>query len=146
VNGYLLDLNVLIALLDPAHINHDAAHHWFASIDDQTWASCPITENGLIRILSNPRYPNVDWMPRDIIRHLQKFFLSGLGHQFWPDSVSLGDETLFRHELIVSHKQLTDVYLLGLAVRNSGTLVTFDRSIPLAAVIGSDKDSMIVLR
>jgi len=146
VSGYLLDVNVLIALLDPAHINHDAAHRWFAGIDGQTWASCPITENGLIRILSNPRYPNVDWMPRDIIRHLQGFFSSRLGHQFWPDSLSLGDETLFWHELIVSHKQLTDVYLLGLAVRNSGALVTFDRSIPLATVKGSGKDSMIILR
>ena len=146
MSGYLLDVNVLIALVDPSHVNHDGAHRWFARIADHTWATCPITENGLIRILSNPRYPNVDWMPRDIIRHIQGFFISGLGHQFWPDSVSLGDETLFQHEFIVSHKQLTDVYLLGLAVNNSGALVTFDRSIPLTTVKGADKDSMIVLR
>ncbi len=146
MNGHLLDVNVLIALLDPAHINHDAAHLWFSRNAGQTWATCPITENGLIRILSNPRYPNLDWMPRDIVRHLQGFLRPDLGHEFWPDNVSLSDESLFQQEFIVSHKQLTDVYLLGLAVKRAGALVTFDQSIPLAAVLGAGKNDMLVLK
>ena len=73
MSGHLLDVNVLIALLDPAHINHDAAHHWFSRIESRTWATCPITENGLVRILSNPRYLNVDWMPGDVVQHLRGF-------------------------------------------------------------------------
>lgn len=146
MSGYLLDVNVLIALLDPAHVNHDAAHHWFSMNADQTWATCPITENGLIRILSNPRYPNADWMPKDILQHLRGFLRPDLGHVFWSDSVSLNDGSLFNQAFIVSHKQLTDVYLLGLAVSRSGALVTFDRSIPLAAVKGADESPLILLR
>jgi len=144
---HLLDVNVLIALLDPAHVNHDQAHHWFGQhAKAHGWATCPLTENGLVRILSNPRYPNIDWLPRDILQHLHHFLVPELGHEFWPDSVSLGDATLFRHEFIVSHKQLTDVYLLGLAMKRGGALVTFDRSIPLAAVAGADARNLVVLR
>ena len=95
---------------------------------------------------TNPQcYPNVDWMPRDILRHLNEFLTPTLGHEFWPDAVSLRDEELFDHRFIVSHKQLTDVYLLGLAVSKVGALVTFDPSIPLPAVRGAERDSLIVL-
>ena len=146
MSGYLLDVNVLIALLDPAHVNHNAAHRWFAANAGQRWATCPLTENGLMRILSNPRYPNVDWMPNDVTRHLRGFLVADMGHVFWPDTVSLRDDAVFDHQFIVSHKQLTDVYLLGLAVSQSGSLVTFDRSIPLAAVKAATKDSLVVLR
>jgi toxin-antitoxin system PIN domain toxin len=145
MSGYLLDVNVLIALLDQAHVNHDAAHHWFSGRTGGRWATCPITENGLIRILSNPRYPNVDWMPADIVQHLRSFLLPELGHVFWPDRISLRDDKLFHHAFIVSHKQITDVYLLGLAVDRSGVLVTFDRSIPLPAVRGAGEEHVTVL-
>jgi hypothetical protein len=55
---YLLDVNLLIALIDPTHIGHDAAHNWFGSIGSVSWATCPITENGVIRIVGHPKYPN----------------------------------------------------------------------------------------
>ncbi len=142
MSTYLLDVNVLIALLDPAHINHDVAHHWFAKAREHHWATCPITENAVIRILSNPSYPSVDWMPNEIMDHLDGFLTQELGHIFWEDSVSLQDESLFDRSMIRSHRQLTDIYLLGLAVKHNGRLVTFDRSIPWQAVRGASKSSL----
>jgi toxin-antitoxin system PIN domain toxin len=144
-NGHLLDVNVLIALLDPAHVNHDAAHQWYAAHSGKTWATCPITENGVIRILSSLRYPNLDWMPSDVIRHLRRFLRPELNHVFWPDGVSLTDGTLFQQGRIRGHKQITDIYLLGLAVHRGGTLVTFDRSIPLESVQGAGEEHLTVI-
>lgn len=142
---YLLDVNVLIALLDPAHINHDASHSWFAKARKQRWATCPITENAVIRILSNPNYPSVDWIPSEVMGHLDGFLTSKLGHIFWGDTVSLQDGRLFERWMVKGHKQLTDIYLLGLAVKNGGILTTFDRSIPLEAVIGANESHIKLL-
>ncbi|MDO9124550.1 MAG: VapC toxin family PIN domain ribonuclease, partial [Deltaproteobacteria bacterium] len=55
---YLLDVNLLLALSDPMHIHHELAHRWFAEKGHQAWATCPLTENGFIRIASHPNYPN----------------------------------------------------------------------------------------
>jgi predicted nucleic acid-binding protein len=67
-------------------------------------------------------------------------------HHFWPDSVSLLDETLFRISAIIGHQNVTDAYLLGLAVRNHGRLATFDRSIPLNAVPGARPGNLALIR
>ncbi len=142
---YLLDVNVLIALLDPAHVNHEAAHRWFAQAREYRWATCPITENAVIRILSNPNYPSVDWMPNEVMGHLDGFLTGKLGHLFWEDSVSLQDDLLFERWMIRGHKQLTDIYLLGLAVSKDGILTTFDRSIPLKAVKGATESHIKLL-
>ncbi len=142
---YLLDVNVLIALLDPAHVNHKAAHSWFAKIREYRWATCPITENAVIRILSNPSYPSVDWMPNEVMEHLGGFFTEKLGHVFWEDVVSLQDDLLFDRWMIRGHKQLTDIYLLGLAIKKGGILTTFDRSIPLKAVKGATENHLTLL-
>ena len=78
---YLLDVNVLIALIDPAHVQHDAAHHWFAETGSASWATCPLTENGLLRIVGHPRYPNAPGTPAMIAAILQA--LRALpGHRF----------------------------------------------------------------
>lgn len=130
---YLLDVNLLIALCDPMHLHHEAAHHWFGAVGRSAWATCPITENGFVRIASHPTYPN---RPGDapavlaILRH----FCTDAGHHFWSDSVSLGDILLPGASFI--HSQVTDLYLLGLAVAQSGRLATFDRRIPLGVVRG----------
>ena len=133
----------LVAMLDPAHINHESAHRWIAQNRKNGWATCPITLNGCARILGNPRYPSIETLAEvfDILRKL----CSDDDHTPWDDTVSLLDKALFRERLIGGHQQITDVYLLGLAVRRSGRLVTFDRSIPLKAVIGTDASCLVVL-
>ena len=132
----LLDVNVLVALFDPAHPNHEDAHRWFGRNRKRGWATCTLTVNGCVRVLSNPAYPTVDATPAEVISRL-RMLCSGSGHQFWPDSVSLLDDTLFRPQMIAGHQKITDVYLLGLAFRHNGRLVTFDRSIPVKAVVGA---------
>ena len=132
----LLDVNVLVSLFDPAHPNHEDAHAWFARNRRQGWATCAITVNGCARVLSNPAYPTVSATVADVVSRLRTLCASA-GHQWWEESISLVDENLFRIPQIAGHRQITDVYLLGLAVRHGGKLVTFDRSIPLKAVAGA---------
>jgi uncharacterized protein len=141
---YLLDVNVLVALFDPAHRNHDEAHRWFARNRKYGWATCPITIDGCIRILSNPVYPTLDSSPSDVAQLIQIACSSG-GHHFWEDSVSLLDESLFRLSAIRGHQKITDAYLLGLAVRNHGALATFDQNIPRKAVVEANPGSLVVI-
>ena len=137
----LLDVNVLVALHDPAHPNHEDAHRWFGRNRKRGWATCPITVNGCVRVLSNPAYPTVAATPAEAASRL-RILCAGPDHEFWSDSVSLLDESLFRLQAITGHQQITDIYLLGLAVRHSGKLATFDRSIPLKAVVGAGPDRL----
>lgn len=140
----LLDVNVLVALFDPAHCHHDEAHRWFGRNRASGWATCPMTINGCIRVLSNPAYPTVEATPAEVTERLREL-LSTQHHHFWEDSVSLADAALFQPSMIVGHQKVTDVYLLGLAVRNHGRLATFDRSIPLKAVRGACPAHMVLL-
>jgi uncharacterized protein len=131
----LLDVNVLIALFDPGHVHHEVAHDWFADEGSGGWATCPLTELGFVRILANPASgPNPE-RPTTLLRHLRQFYKSA-AHVFWTDSLSLQDEKVFDLS-VASHRQLTDVYLLGLAHKKGGRLATFDRTIPLKAVLGA---------
>ena len=132
---YLLDVNVLIALIDPSHIHHDSAHEWFASIE--RWATCAITENGVLRILGNPNYPNSPGPPAIVATYLAD--LKKLpGYEFWTEAMSILDKNHFKPHRISSPKQITDSYLLGLAVRHGGLLATFDRNLSTDAVIGGE--------
>ncbi|HEY9141440.1 MAG TPA: TA system VapC family ribonuclease toxin [Bryobacteraceae bacterium] len=140
----LLDVNVLIALFDPAHPNHEDAHAWFGKNRKRGWAACPLTINGCVRVLSSPAYQTVDATPGDVLVRLHAL-CSASDHHFWPDSVSLLDERLFDPRRIAGHQKITDVYLLGLAVRQRGKLITCDRSIPLKAVFGADANHLEVL-
>jgi len=133
----LLDINVLVALFDSAHLNHDEAHDWFKAARGTAWATCPITINGVVRILSNPAYPSVEATPGEVNSRLQDL-CSSPQHEFWPDDVSLLENQAFRPTSIGSHQKITDVYLLALAVHRKGQLVTFDRSISLKAVVGAE--------
>jgi uncharacterized protein len=139
----LLDVNVLIALFDPTHVHHETAHDWFADNAAAGWATCPITENGFLRILTNPRAEVID--DRATVFASLRDFCGSRGHVFWEDAVSLRDETLFDGSVIVSYQQLTDVYLLGLAARKGGRLATFDDGIPLKAVKGATRDTLAVV-
>ena len=132
----LLDVNLLVALFDPDHIHHEAAHDWFADNRAAGWATCPVTENGFVRVISHPQYGAASARPAEVVDRLRRF-CAGAHHAFWPDAVSLRDDTLFRPAFIRGHRQLTDIYLLGLAVKRGGCLATLDRTIPLAAVAGA---------
>ena len=140
----LLDVNVLLALFDPAHIHHDVAHDWFAQRGSYGWATCPLTQNGFLRnaaALSKTKDP---MSVAEIVEGLQTF-ASSAQHRFWPDDISLLDERRFNAEMVLGHQQLTDVYLLGLAVKHRGVLATFDRKIPIGAVKGAKAEHVEVL-
>jgi toxin-antitoxin system PIN domain toxin len=139
----LLDGNVLIALFDETHVPHEPAHDWFADEGAGGWATCPITENGFLRVMTHPRAS--DGTDRDTVFASLRKLCSRHDHLFWTDSVSLRDERIFDTSVIVSHRQLTDLYLLGLAVRNKGRLVAFDARIPVRAVEKATAQSLIVL-
>lgn len=140
----LLDVNVLVALFDPAHVNHEDAHRWFGRNRKRGWATCPMTINGCIRVLSNPAYPTVEATPAEVAVRLRSF-CSTADHHFWADSVCLLDEALFQASMIRGHQKITDAYLLGLTVRNHGRLATFDRSIPLKAVQGAAPGNLVLI-
>jgi uncharacterized protein len=133
----LLDVNVLIALLDSDHVHHLAAHAWLEEHIESGWASCPLTQNGCIRIMSQPAYPG-SLPARAVASRLRDATATGW-HAFWPDSISLVDQRLVEWSGVLSPRHVTDVYLLGLAVHNAGRFVTFDRSVPLRAVAGADE-------
>jgi toxin-antitoxin system PIN domain toxin len=134
----LLDVNVLVALFDPAHIHHDAAHGWFGVNRKNKWATCPLTENALVRILSNPAYPGSRTMVADAAARLTSF-CSESDHLFWPDTQSLRDRGRFRWKHVQGHRQISDVYLLALAVSNHGCLATFDATISPRAIDGAER-------
>jgi toxin-antitoxin system PIN domain toxin len=125
VTTFLLDVNVLIALVDPAHVQHDQAHAWFSRTGRKSFATCPLTENGLIRIVGHPKYPNTPGPPSAVVQSLVA--IRGLpGHVFWPDKVSVADPTYFAPQLLTSHSRVTDSYLLALTRANGGRLATMD--------------------
>lgn len=140
----LLDVNVLLALSNPKHMHHEAAHDWFADHHARGWATCPITQNGFVRVLSNPAAGAGGVRTAEVIDLLQRF-CSAKEHVFWPDGVSLTDSQLFNPSLIRGYRQVSDIYLLGLAKKMGGYLATFDGGIPLAAVVGATRDTLAVI-
>lgn len=140
----LLDVSVLVALFDPDHVHHETAHDWFADHRGSGWATCPVTENGFLRVLANPAYGSPVSRPDAVLQHLRRF-CAGAGHHFWDDGVSLRDERLFDSSVLAGHRQVTDVYLLGLAVSRRGCLATFDRGIRLSAVRGARPANLAVI-
>ena len=139
----LLDVNVLVALLDRQHAAHAAAHSWLAAQIVHGWASCPLTENGCLRVLTNPRYP-APVSAAEVLAKLAAAKASG-HHEFWPDDVSVTDSAHFDREKMRGHQQVTDVYLLALAVHHGGRLATFDQGIGTAAVPAASIDHLVVL-
>ncbi|MFZ0305090.1 MAG: TA system VapC family ribonuclease toxin [Terracidiphilus sp.] len=141
--GYLLDVNVLIALIDPTHVQHDRAHAWFAATGRLVWATCPITANGVLRIVGSARYPNSPGNPSVVAEILE--ILCGLGgHEFWPDDVSIFDKNRFDTERVLDSAQITDSYLLALARAHGGRLATFDRHLITNAVAGGAKTLYLI--
>jgi toxin-antitoxin system PIN domain toxin len=133
VTRYLLDVNVLIALIDPAHLQHEAVHTWFGGVGRKSFATCPITENGLLRIVGHPKYPNSPGPP-SVVVHALAAIRALPGHRFWADTVSLMDGALVDASLLSSHSRVTDSYLLALAHANKGRLATLDQKLATEAV------------
>jgi uncharacterized protein len=139
----LFDVNALIAILDEQHVHHWVAHEWWAANQSDGWATCPLTENGMARIMSQPTYKNpiaatfaIDLLAEQAAR---------TDHVFWPDALSLRDPEVFDASRILGPNQVTDTYLLALAVKHGGRLVTFDQAIPLRAVRRATERHLVVL-
>lgn len=140
----LFDVNFLLALLDRDHIHHKRAVDWLGDHAAGGWASCPITQNGCVRIMSNPRYQNPTSV-QDAIRRLSKA-TNTLGHEFWPDAIGLFEPDLVDWTKALSCRSISDAYLLALAVRNNGRLVTFDQGIHADFVNGARTENLAVVR
>lgn len=134
---WLLDVNVLLALLDPVHVHHEVAHAWFATVR-VSWASCNLTENGALRIMAHPRYGNAV-ASAAVAAELLQALCSQSGHVFWPGDVSLLDSPLVDHSRLLASDQVTDTYLLALAVQHGGRLATFDKRLVTSAVRGGEQ-------
>lgn len=139
----LLDVNVLIALLDAAHIQHAQAHQWLAGNAAAGWASCPITQNGCIRIMSQPGYPG-SLAAAEVASRLTEASQHE-GHRFWPDDISLLAPGTIAWQRVLGHRQVTDNYLLALAVRHKGRFVTFDARVQFEAVAQAKPRHLVVL-
>lgn len=137
----LLDVNVLVALFDIQHIHHDRVSLWMAEKDLLTFASCPITEMGCVRVLSQTKAQH-GLSTRQLTELVTPFFD---GCEQWPCDIRLSDSARFNKDFIHGHRQLTDIYLLGLAKSRDSGLVTLDRSIPIAAVRGASEKNLVVL-
>ncbi len=121
----LLDVNVLLALFDPHHVGHEAAHGWFARVCRNDWATCSVTEAGFIRVLSNPAYRTATATPAEAAVRLARFCESG-GHTFWPDDIPPRISLSASGRRLQGHRQVTDFHLAALAARHEGQLATFD--------------------
>lgn len=128
MKGYLLDTNVLIALLWPSHVQHDRAVKWFARQRAKGWATCPLTEAGFVRIVSNPAFSRDAVTPREAAGLLAANTVAK-DHAFWPDELPFAEAVAFAGTRLVGHQQTTDAYLLGLALRRGGLLATLDERI-----------------
>ena len=139
----LFDLNVLVALWDAEHLHNARALQWWSQNRTDGWASCPLTQNGFLRVVSQPSY-SFPISISEAFGHLHRNTETS-DHAFWPDDISLLDERLIDRSRVLGPKQLTDIYLLALAVKHGGRLVTFDRAIPTAAVRGAQADRVMVI-
>ena len=139
----LLDISMLLALFDRAHLHHGLAVRWWAGEMRHGWASCPLTENGFLRIISQRSYPRPVPLA-DAMQVLRRQVAQG-GHAFWPDDVSLLDGAVIDPARLLGPRQLTDVYLLALATKHGGRLATLDRGISLNAARGAEEANLVVI-
>lgn len=140
----LLDVNVLIALLDDAHVFSQRANAWLDATPRRI-ATCPIVENGVIRIMSAPVYSATHRATPEQVANGLKALSKGVDHEFWPDEVSLLDDSRVDFSRLHGHRQITDAYLLALAVHHGGALASFDAGVPLTAVRGATRKHLLAL-
>ena len=139
----LLDVNVLIALLYADHLHHARAAGWLAQNIAAGWASCAVTQNGCVRIMSQPGYPNP--LPTARVAERLRDATHTAHHRFIAEAPSLLDTERFDTEQLLGHRQVTDAYLLGLAVWHGLRFVTFDANMPMRVVRGAKIEHLVVL-
>lgn len=139
----LLDVNVLLALLDADHVDHERATEWLDGVPSGGWASCAITQNGFVRIISQPRYPS-PVTPAEAIELLERATGTPL-HEFWPCDVSVLDPAKVDRSRVHGPRQVTDAYLLALATAHGGSFATFDRGLVRSAVPSASADNLVVI-
>jgi toxin-antitoxin system PIN domain toxin len=139
---HLLDVNVLVALMWPAHAYHDRAQEWFAKYSKNGWATCPLTQTGCVRILSNPSFSSDAVTPQQALKLLGAN-LSHPSHQFWPDDLNFAEAVEPMQKQMQGHQQVSDAYLLGLAMHRKGRLTTMDRGV--LSLLPKDKQTSVVV-
>ena len=139
----LFDVSMLLALFDPAHVFNATARQWWSKNSDHGWASCPLTENGFLRVVSQRGYSSP--LPLAGALSMLRAWAVPARHAFWPDDVSLLDPKVFDHRHVLGPGQLTAVYLLAMAVKHGGRFATFDRGISLKAVRGASAKHLDVV-
>ena len=136
-------MSFLVALLDQEHVQHEKSNDWLATNGAGGWATCPVTENGCLRVLTNPRY-TVPQSAAFVLGRLDATRRSG-NHAFWSDDLSITDEAVFDWDRLQGHQQITDISLLALAVAHSRRLVTFDQRIQPGMVKGCRPEHLVTL-
>ena len=124
----LLDANVLIALMWPAHEDHDRAQAWFRKNANRGWATCAHTQSAFVRIVSNPAF-SPDAVTPQAASNLLSNNLRDARHHFWSMDIPFQKAAEPLLKRLIGHHQVTDAYLLGLAMHKNGRLVTMDRGI-----------------
>lgn len=140
----LLDVNVWIALFDDSHQFSDRANLYIEKKGVQI-ATCPLIENGVVRVMSSPHYSRRGSPAIQQVRERLREACNALDHVFWPDDVSVRDDDLFNFARVQGHNQITDLYLLALAVRHGGCLASFDQGIALSSVHGATQKHLLLL-
>lgn len=138
----LLDVSFLIAWIDRNHVSHRVAQAWLAANRAEGWATCPITENGCLRIVTNPKYAHPA-RATEVLQALDDARADSC-HEFWPEDLSVTNAN-FDRSAMIGHQQVTDIYLLALAVSRGARMVTFDTGISLDAVVGATAENLLVL-
>lgn len=144
---WLFDINVLLAIVDPLNPFHRTIHNWLGEHKNAGWATCPITENGFVRILAQPKYRGARRTAPEAIELLRSMKAEALqSHVFWADDCSISDSESVMHERLVAPSQITDVYLAALALRHGGRFLTFDRGIPWQCIRGASSELVEIPR
>lgn len=143
--SYLLDLNALISLAWPTHVHHEYAHRWLAQQERCNLATCPITQCGFVRISSNPKIIP-DAVPVGEALHVLQAIINLERHLFWEDDLNLNSQDLLPQELLIGHNQVTDAYLVALARKHGGKLVTIDRRLKEAVRSGDFNETVILIQ
>ena len=139
----LFDVNVLLALFQPEHIHFERVQKWWEANRHHGWASCPLTQNGFARVISQQSYRKPLSTAEAIGRLAEQ--IERTDHVFWPDDISIADAAAFDRSGILGPNQITDAYLLALAVKHGGRLVTFDQNIPLRAARAAEPRHLVVM-
>jgi len=126
--AFLLDVNVLLAMAWPAHRSHEKVQEWLARHAQGGWATCPLTQAAFVRLYSNPAFSTDALSPAKALSVLESN-IAHASHQFWADDISMAQAIKNVSGRLKGHQQVTDAYLLGLAIHKNGTLVTLDRGV-----------------